>query len=96
MNREITDEHLARYFDISTRALAKATICVPEGSHLHRVAADGLDMVQRYLADAKHFSEEGDKVRAFAAVNYAHGWLDALARLGAIDVDHDSELFTVD
>jgi hypothetical protein len=35
-------------------------------------------------------------VNAFAALNYAHGWLDAGARLGLFDVDHDSTLFTVD
>lgn len=95
-HREVTDEHLARYLDLSTQALAKARVCVPEGTHAHRLATDGLDMVRRYLDDARHFSDGGDKVRAFAAVNYAHGWLDALARFGVLDVDHDSELFTVD
>ena len=30
-----------------------------------------------------------------AALNYAHGWLDAGARSGVFDV-HDSRLFTVD
>ena len=38
----------------------------------------------------------GDIVTAFAALNYAHGWLDAGARIGLFDVGHDSELFTVD
>ena len=37
-----------------------------------------------------------DYVTAFAALNYAHGWLDAGARIGVFDVNHDSKLFTVD
>ena len=94
--REITDEKLTHYRDVSRRAREKARICVPEGTHLHRLAIDGLGMVDNYLSDADHFSSQGDKVRSFAAINYAHGWLDALARIGVIDVDHDSTLFTVD
>ncbi|MBI4145797.1 DUF357 domain-containing protein [Candidatus Woesearchaeota archaeon] len=54
------------------------------------------DMAKRYFSDAQHFKEKGDIVTAFAALNYAHGWLDAGARLGLFDVGHDSELFTVD
>lgn len=92
----ITDEHFSRYRDLSARARAKASICAPERTHLHALASDALDMVDRYLSDADHFEKNGDRVRAFAAIVYAHGWLDALARMGAIDVDHDSELFTVD
>ena len=52
-------------------------------------------MVERYLQDAQHFKEKGKIVDAFAALNYAHGWLDAGARLGLWDV-HDSRLFTKD
>ncbi len=53
-------------------------------------------MANRYYEDAKHFEKKGDKLTAFAALNYAHGWLDAGARLGLFDVGGDSELFTVD
>ncbi|MBU0615856.1 MAG: DUF357 domain-containing protein, partial [Nanoarchaeota archaeon] len=56
---------------------------------------DFLDMVSRYVSDAEHFYNKGDLVNAFAALNYAHGWLDAGARIGLFDV-HDSRLFTVD
>jgi len=52
-------------------------------------------MIQRYIKDAYHFYEKKDFVNAFAALNYAHGWLDCGARIGIFDV-HDSELFTVD
>jgi hypothetical protein len=54
-----------------------------------------LDMASRYFSDAGHFEEKGDVVTAFAALNYAHGWLDAGARLGLFKVN-DSTLFTVD
>ena len=48
-----------------------------------------------YYADAKHFRECGDIVTAFAAVNYAHAWLDCGARIGLFDVDGDDVLFTL-
>ncbi len=54
-----------------------------------------LDMVSRYLSDAEHFREESNYVTAFAALNYAHGWLDCGARLGIFDVSDDF-LFTTD
>ena len=57
--------------------------------------ADCLDMIKRYFSDAEHFYSKDDYVNAFAALNYAHGWLDACARIGIFDV-HDSKLFTVD
>ena len=53
-------------------------------------------MADRYFKDAKHFKKKGDYITAFAALNYAHGWLDAGARMGLFDVDHNSKLFTVD
>ena len=95
-NKIITKEHLEKYLSISETALAKAKIASPEKTHLNSASKDALDMVRRYLNDAKHFMDKGDYVRALSAINYAHGWLDASARLGLLDVDHDSELFTVD
>ncbi|MEM3154350.1 MAG: DUF357 domain-containing protein [Candidatus Woesearchaeota archaeon] len=88
----ITETKLDKYFDITSRALKKVRI----NSAYQKKAEDALDMAKRYLSDAQHFREKGDYVNAFAAVNYAHGWLDAGARLGLFDVGHDSELFTVD
>lgn len=52
-------------------------------------------MAKAYFEDAKHFFDEEDYVNAFACVNYAHGWLDAGARLGLFDVGEDDELFTL-
>lgn len=92
----ITPEKLKKYFSVTEKALKKAKIVAPKKTHLHTAAVDFLDMAQRYYDDAKHFEKKGDTVTAFAALNYAHGWLDAGARLGLFDVGHDSTLFTVD
>ena len=89
--KEITDEKLEKYFDITGRALKKAK----ENISKKEFAADFLDMAQRYFDDAKYFKEKDDYVNAFAALSYAHGWLDAGARIKLFDV-HDSKLFTVD
>jgi uncharacterized protein len=89
----ITAEKLNKYFAVTEEALAMAQgAIIPER---HAQAMEALDMVQRYVSDAHHFHDKGDWVNAFAALNYAHGWLDAGARLGLFDV-HDSRLFTVD
>jgi hypothetical protein len=92
----ITDEKLSKYFDVTSRAIAKVKINSEQKIDWKQKAEDFLDMAKRYFSDAKHFQEKGDIVTAFAALNYAHGWLDAGARLGLFDVDGDSELFTVD
>lgn len=93
---EVTPEKLEKYFDVTGRALKKVKIVEEDRTVGKTHAEDFLDMAQRYYDDAKHFAEKGEIVTAFAALNYAHGWLDAGARLGLFDVDHDSTLFTVD
>jgi len=93
---KITDEKLAKYFDVTKRALAKVKIAEEQKIDWKEKAEDFLDMAQRYFDDAKHFKKKGEIVTAFAALNYAHGWLDAGARLGLFDVDGDNVLFTVD
>ena len=92
----ITEEKLSKYFDVTSRALKKVKIVKDVKINVKKSAEDFLDMAKRYFEDAKHFQAKGDIVTAFAALNYAHGWLDAGARLGLFDVGHDSELFTVD
>lgn len=94
-SREITPEKIAKYLDTTQRAMAKVRVIAPERSFAARIAANFLDMAQRYHADAKHFHAAGDYVNAFATVNYAHGWLDAGARLGVFDVGQDDVLFTL-
>ena len=92
----VTKERLDKYFSLTKRALAKAKIASEKKISWKSAAEDFLDMAKRYYSDAEHFAKKGDVVTAFAALNYAHGWLDAGARLGLFDVGHDSELFTVD
>ena len=41
------------------------------------------------------FYENEDFVTAFAAVNYAYGWIDCGARIGLWDVGQDDQLFTL-
>ena len=92
----ITKEKLEKYFDVTGRALKKVKIAAEQKINWQEKAEDFLDMATRYYSDAKHFASKGDMVNAFAALNYAHGWLDAGARLGLFDVGKDNTLFTVD
>ena len=93
MNK-ITESKLKKYFSVTSRAIEKAKKS-KNRLKMKEEREDSLDMIERYFSDANHFYEKGDFVNAFAALNYAHGWLDAGARIGLYDV-HDSELFTVD
>ena len=92
--KEITLEKLNKYVSVTKEAIEKA---VKSGNRtsLADERKDCLDMIKRYFSDALHFKSKGDYVNAFAALNYAHGWLDCCARLGIFDV-HDNVLFTVD
>lgn len=96
MENTITKEKLDKYFDVTRRALKKLKLVAPKKTHLDTIAKDFLNMAQTYFDDAHHFKDKNDWINAFAALNYAHGWLDAGARLGLWDVDHDNVLFTVD
>jgi len=94
MNNTITKEKLDKYFSITKEALDMAKDKF-DSSRLAE-AEDFFDMASRYYSDAEHFfNDKKDMVLAFAALNYAHGWLDAGARIGLFQVK-DSRLFTVD
>lgn len=95
MNDTITEEKIDRYLDITKRALDKLRVVTPERSFSKRLADDFLNMATSYYNDAKHFRSNGDFVTAFAAVNYAHGWIDCGARIGLWDVGLDDKLFTL-
>ena len=81
--------------EITRKAIEKLKIIAPQRSYLNKIAKDFLNMAESYYKDALHFREEGNLVNAFACVNYAHGWLDAGARLGIFDVGGDDKLFTL-
>ena len=91
---EVTEELVQKYFKISLEALEMVKSHEMDADRLEQ-ANDFLDMAERYYADAKHFYSQGNYVLAFAALNYAHGWLDAGARIRLFKVN-DSRLFTVD
>jgi len=92
---ELPDDLVRKDLDVTRRALEKVRVIAPEKSYARRIAEDFLNMARSYHADAIHFAANGDLVNAFAAVNYAHGWLDAGARLGVFDVAGDTRLFTL-
>src|SRR3989338_72261 len=85
MNSTITPEKLQKYFSITQEALAKAHPAFDQKRL--REAADFFDMASRYFQDAHYFwDKKQDAVLAFAALNYAHGWLDAGAWIGLFNV----------
>jgi len=90
MEDRITKEKLDRYFSITNEALEKIKKAVIPGKEVF--AEEIFDMVSNYLSDAKYFEEKGRIVDAFAALNYAHGWIDAGVRLGIFNVK-DERLF---
>ena len=97
MENQIMDFKLNKYFRLTMEALDEARKSKEKISldALKNARKDFLDMAERYFDDAKHFKEKGEVVNAFAALNYAHGFLDAGARLGVFDV-HNSKLFAMD
>ena len=94
MKNIITEQDLQRSFSITAEALQQVQQHLDPARKAQ--AHDFLDMAQRYYDDAHYFlDKKQDAVLAFAAINYAHGWLDAGARIGLFKVK-DSRLFTVD
>lgn len=91
----IEQEKIERYLSITQAALNKLRIAPPERSFGRKMAEDFLSMATSYYSDSRHFYETGDYINAFAAVNYAHGWLDCGARIGLFDVQGDDTLFTL-
>ena len=89
----VTPERLKKYFAYTCDALAEAKAAID--TTREKDALDFLDMASRYYSDAQFFEKKGDLVTAFAALNYAHGWLDAGARIRLFLVTN-SRLFTVD
>lgn len=89
---KITKEKIEKYLKLTSTALEKVKTAIIKGKENH--AKEIIDMVSNYLSDAKHFENKGDLVNAFAALNYAHGWLDAGVRLDIFRTK-DDELFTI-
>jgi hypothetical protein len=92
MEDKITKEKLEKYFKLTSLALKEVRKSIIKGKENY--AKEIIEMVENYISDAKHFQEKEDFVDAFAALNYAHGWIDSGVRLDIFDVK-DSRLFTV-
>ena len=91
----VTLERINKYLDLTAKAFAKVSIIADEGTEDHGKAEDILGMVNAYHSDANFFLSEGRGDDAFAAVNYAHGWIDCGVRLGYLDGKGDWQLFTL-
>ncbi len=92
MQDKITREKLEKYFNLTSTALKSVKKSIIKGKEKH--AKEIIEMVSNYLSDAKHFEDKKDYVNAFAALNYAHGWLDSGVRLDIFEVA-DDRLFTI-
>ncbi|MFH1711140.1 MAG: DUF357 domain-containing protein [Nanoarchaeota archaeon] len=88
----VTREKIDKYRKISEKALSLAKKNISKGKE--QEAKEIIEMVECYLSDSKHFEKQGNLVNAFAAINYAHGWLDSGARLRIFNVT-DRKLFTI-
>jgi len=88
----ICERRLEKYFSVTEKAFSIAKKSVIKGKG--KEAKEIIDMVENYLSDARHFEKQGHFVNAFAALNYAHGWLDSGVRLDVFDVK-DDKLFTI-
>jgi uncharacterized protein len=92
MKNIITKDKLEKYFTLTTKALEEIKKSIIKGKN--KQAKEIIEMASNYLSDAKYFQKKEDIVNSFAALNYAHGWIDSGVRLGIFDV-HDNKLFTV-
>ena len=92
MKDKITKEKLEKYFNVTSMALEEAKKNIINGKENY--AKIIIEMVSNYLFDARHFEKEQDFVNAFAALNYAHGWLDSGVRIDIFEVK-DDKLFTI-
>lgn len=92
MKDKITKQKINKYCTLTNKALkiVKNSIVKEKENYAKEI----IEMVENYLSDAKHFEKKQDFVNAFAALNYAHGWLDAGVRLHVFNVD-DNNLFTI-
>ena len=92
--KEVEDK-LKKYFSMTERALKKIKISKKLTNKEKKTAENFIKISKCYYNDAKYFEKRKDKANAFAAVCYAHAFLDAGCIAGYFDVK-DSKLFMVD
>ena len=92
MKNKITTQKIKKYSDLTSTALKQIKKNIAKGKESQ--AKEIIEMVSNYLSDTKYFEKKKDFVNAFAALNYAHGWIDSGVRLEIFDVK-DNKLFTI-
>ena len=94
--KTITKSKLEKYYIITNKALeiAKKSAEKETKKGKGQQAKEIFLMVECYLKDAKYFQNKKNFVNSFGCLNYAHGWLDAGARLKIFKVK-DNKLFAV-
>lgn len=91
MENKITREKIEKYLFLTEKALE----IVKKKIKKEKEAREIIEMASNYISDAKYFEKNNDLVNSFAAVNYAHGWIDSGVRLGIFKNIKDSKLFTI-
>lgn len=92
MKNKITIELIKKYYDLTSEALKIVKESVITGKE--KQAKEIIEMVSNYIKDSEYFLKKNDFVNSFAALNYAHGWLDSGVILNIFNVD-DNKLFTI-
>ena len=92
MQNKVTKQKIDKYRKLTSKALKIAEKNIAKSRE--QEAKEIIEMVSCYLSDSEHFEKSGNLVNAFACLNYAHGWLDAGARLKIFNVT-DNKLFAV-
>ncbi len=93
-NNKITKNKIEKYKKTTNSALKKAKKSIIKNKE--KQAKEIFEMVENYLSDAEYFEKQGNYIDCFAAINYAHGWLDAGVRLDIFYIkEKDNKLFTI-
>jgi len=92
ISNKISEEKIDKYFKLTKTAIRNIKENIIKGKE--KEAKEIIDMAENYISDAEHFFSKGDYVNCFAALNYAHGWIDSGVRLSIFDVC-DDRLFTI-
>ena len=90
----LTVDRVKHYLSITEKARSKATSLASTAEEESMVTTL-LSMADDYASDAHYFLKQGDLIRAFGAINYAHAWIDAGVKLRLLDGHGDDVLFTL-
>jgi uncharacterized protein len=74
---EVLNQKLLAYYAKAKPSFDSIEVVEPSGEKVK-------DTAFRYFSDSKHFMDSGEYVNAFAALEYAEGWLDAGVAMGVV------------